>query len=530
MTDTFIVLSNSELASEIARAMRSPTNHVVVVTSICDPRTDHELRRAALLITDLSDAAITDRLAMAGRHSDTRPAIVHLRGVSLQRSSRILPRKRDRSGDLHSVAESDGSATVSWTIEPGPEFVRRVADWCVEWLSVRATACVQPPPEDSPPVVILASDTAPQREYANLDRGDRLRSVRRDERGTNDIRRLLRAHERLVTNIAHDVRSPLMAIRESSQQLSGLSSEQVSPALQRSVDIIDRRTREIGRLVDNLLDGARLQAGKLHPHRLPISIADVAADIAAGLEPSFRQHRVNLSVEMPTGLPPVFCDEDMVGRILTNLLTNGLKFTPPGGSVCVSAERLAVTDLRISVNDTGAGMQPHELRRLFRRFTRGAGVQADGTGLGLSIVGELVRMHGGRVTVESVPNRGSSFQFSLPFFLPAALVRSFVRRSREPIAAFGVDSPPAVKFDAVHRYLTSQASPRDLVIPVLPNHRILWCLADRRQTHVTRVEQRLRQVLPDIRPFARVELPNVPQWLEGAVCDWPAELPARRVG
>jgi signal transduction histidine kinase len=290
-------------------------------------------------------------------------------------------------------------------------------------------------------------------------------------------RRALHRQDRLVSNIAHDLRTPLTAIYEFARLMtSGLGGE-INEKQRRYVGIIERRCQEAARMLDDLLDGAKLQSGRIHPHRQAVSLGDILADVNETLEPVVQHSGVHFSMDVADDLPRVFADRDMLGRILGNLISNALKFSPPDGAVTVRAERQSVSLARISVIDTGDGIAPEELRRIFRPFEQGPNRARNGVGLGLSIVRELVRLHGGRVTAESTPGKGSRFHFTLPLFIPAAIVRRYLttltKRNAPSITAWSFTCPQPERYDAIHRLISCSVPAADLVLPDDANRRIV---------------------------------------------------------
>jgi signal transduction histidine kinase len=158
-------------------------------------------------------------------------------------------------------------------------------------------------------------------------------------------------------------------------------------------------------------------------------------EAAASLRPQIEAKGQHLTVDVPQDLPPVLGDPDRVIQILTNLLSNAHKYTPPGGSIDVVARRDGGRE-RVDVRDTGVGLTPYERSHLFEKFFRASSQtaqEAGGTGLGLPITRQLVQLHGGTMTVSSSPGEGSVFSFTLPL-APAA--------PAAPATSPGAGSPP----------------------------------------------------------------------------------------
>ena len=216
----------------------------------------------------------------------------------------------------------------------------------------------------------------------------------------------------LVANVSHELKTPIAAIRAHLENLLD-GVERPEPAtLQVMLEQSDRLTR----LVDQLLDLSELESGDLPLRRETFELAPVVSRVLSEIEMAGHAGRVELRDELGVGLPPVDADAERIHQVLFNLVDNAVRFTPPGGSVTVRAER-GGDAVRIDVADTGVGIAPEHLPRLFERFyrvdqarSRGAG----GTGIGLAIARSVVEAHGGQLRAESELGRGSTFSFELP--------------------------------------------------------------------------------------------------------------------
>jgi len=173
-------------------------------------------------------------------------------------------------------------------------------------------------------------------------------------------------------------------------------------------------SERLSHILDDLLDLNRIESGKAHLNIQPCSPSRIGSD---GMEPfsvDALDHRVNLVNAISERLPEVMADPARIHHVLANLLSNALRFTPPGGSITLSAAEDQDT-IRFSVANTGEGIAFEHLGHLFEQFYRVPGQQEEsGIGLGLSIVKEIVEAHGGCVGVESNPETGSIFHFTLP--------------------------------------------------------------------------------------------------------------------
>jgi two-component system phosphate regulon sensor histidine kinase PhoR len=232
-------------------------------------------------------------------------------------------------------------------------------------------------------------------------------------RDITDLRRLEAVRREFVANVSHELRTPLASIRAMVETLeAGAIDDQELAAdfLERIVGEVDR----LASLVDELLDLGRLESGRVTLKLEPLDPADVLARGAERLRPQTERAGLTLKVDVPEGLPDVLADRGRIEQVLLNLVHNAIKFTPSGGAITVDA---AITGDRliVSVRDTGIGIAPAELPRVFERFYKSdRSRRSDGTGLGLAIAKHIVQAHHGAISVESSPGQGATFSFSLP--------------------------------------------------------------------------------------------------------------------
>jgi signal transduction histidine kinase len=220
-----------------------------------------------------------------------------------------------------------------------------------------------------------------------------------------------RARDNVLAVVAHDLRNPLNTVLMAAELLQDVANghQQVEP---RHVEIISRAGQRMDRMIQDLLDVQRMEAGRLGIDPKPESVADIVGDTLEMLRPMAASSGVSLVKDVTEGLPLVRADAARVQQVLSNLIGNALKFTPRDGSVTISAE-LAGEEIRVAVIDTGAGIEPEQLPHIFGRFWQAMAGDRRGIGLGLAIAKGIVEEHGGRIWVESVPRKGSTFYFTL---------------------------------------------------------------------------------------------------------------------
>ena len=228
------------------------------------------------------------------------------------------------------------------------------------------------------------------------------------------LERVEAMRRQLIGDVSHELRTPLTAIKGSMEGLM----DGILPATDETYQQIHQEADRLNRLVDDLQELSRVEAGAYEMNLRPTQIAPLMETLAKRFHQQFESKRVKLDLSLPADLPPVLADEHRILQVLTNLTGNALQYTPEGGMVTVSAVRKNGSVL-ISVRDTGAGIAPEHLSHLFDRFyrvdksrSRAAG---GGSGIGLTIAKFLIEAHRGVINVESEGiGKGSVFSFTLP--------------------------------------------------------------------------------------------------------------------
>lgn len=246
--------------------------------------------------------------------------------------------------------------------------------------------------------------------------------VARLARGLNDMTARLRELDELkrtfVASVSHELRSPLGAIESYVKALlrdaRGLNEDE-----RRQLERVRENAARLTHFVTSLLDMAKIERGKLDYHPRLTEITKVVEDTVLFLRSRALEEGKALEFTAEPALPAIGTDADLVTQVVTNLVSNAVKFTRPGGRVDVSVKRVP-DGLEVAVADTGVGIPPEALARIFAPFERVRNpLKAGGAGLGLAISKAIVEMHKGRIGVTSNPGRGSRFHFVLPIAPPA---------------------------------------------------------------------------------------------------------------
>ncbi len=241
------------------------------------------------------------------------------------------------------------------------------------------------------------------------------------EREASQRDQLDRMKDEFVLTASHELRSPLTSVQGFAELLM-LEREALSPKQAETVEIILDNSRHLVRLLNDLLDLARSDAGRLAIHPVPTDLGPLVEDVVRTMRAQTEVGGQDLHLEIESELPPARVEPDRIRQVLVNLLTNAHEYCPAGASIEVTVSRLGA-EVEVAVSDDGPGMPKDQLDHIFDRFTRGdAGLtqRVGGTGLGLAISKSLVELHGGTIEVSSTPGRGSTFRVRLPAPSPPA--------------------------------------------------------------------------------------------------------------
>ena len=282
------------------------------------------------------------------------------------------------------------------------------------------------------------------------------------------------AKSAFLSTVSHELRTPLTSVLGFAKIIKKRLDERIFPLIQTddrrvhqtmqqvedNLKVVVSEGERLTKLIDDVLDLAKIEAGKLEWHMAPVTIPDVVDHATAATASLFEARGLRLVKDVPADLPSIIGDRDRLIQVVINLISNAVKFTPSGAVTCSAARRGG--EIVVSVIDTGVGIAPVDQPKVFERFKQVGDTLTDkpqGTGLGLPICREIVEHHKGRIWVDSEPGQGSTFSFSLPL-------------SDQPVEPAGSGGP--VELAALIRQLrehvvvstprTSERKPRILVV------------------------------------------------------------------
>jgi PAS domain S-box-containing protein len=235
------------------------------------------------------------------------------------------------------------------------------------------------------------------------------------EAANEKLRELDRLKSTFVATVSHELRTPLTAIKGySNNLLAGV----VGPLPAKAISYlmrIEHNADRLTRMISGLLDLARIEAGQVTLRVSPVVLSDVVKEVLENLQALSREKMIAVTSHSHD-LSAIRADRDRVFQILTNLIQNALKFTPPQGQVDIGSAMTEDGSVQVTVRDTGPGIPRDKLEKVFEKFYRlpSPGLEGGGAGLGLAITKSLVELHGGAIWVQSTPGEGSEFVFRLP--------------------------------------------------------------------------------------------------------------------
>lgn len=231
-------------------------------------------------------------------------------------------------------------------------------------------------------------------------------------------RRAVRARDRLISVVSHDLRNSLATVLlNSSAVLEAANGADVPPPVLEQLSWIARSAEQMNRLISDLLNVSAFETGRIHLEVESHEAARIVQDSAALHAPLATEKGIDFTWGVEPALPPILADGERMQQVLGNLLGNAIKYSPPGASVTLQAELDTPQTVRFVVEDTGPGISARDLDSIFDLYWRGVPgetIRRGGTGLGLAISRAIVEAHGGGISVDSTPGAGSRFHFTIP--------------------------------------------------------------------------------------------------------------------
>lgn len=239
-----------------------------------------------------------------------------------------------------------------------------------------------------------------------------------------EVEQANRSKTEFISFVTHELKNPMTSIRGYTDLLRMGQMGPLTDTQAQFLATIRANADRMARLVSDLADVARIEAGQLRLEKAPVAVQDIVDETVQALRGQIEEKNQSLHVELPADLPPLYADHTRMVQVLTNLVSNASKYTPEGGAIWIGAQLETTTDADGSertvihhwVRDTGIGMTPDEMEKLFTKFFRSqrGKEMAPGTGLGLIITRSLVEQHDGTIWAESEEGKGSVFHYMLP--------------------------------------------------------------------------------------------------------------------
>jgi signal transduction histidine kinase len=337
----------------------------------------------------------------------------HGLGIGLAGTRRLV--------DDFSVESNDGGGTRVTIIKWLPPAQAAAVSEQIETLRARFVetaeeSAVEELEQQNHDLIEVLSELEEKREELERLNRELNDSNRELEEANAKLRELADLKEEFLAVTTHDLRSPLTVISGVISFFSSGRLGELTPEQQNMVAMMERNTQNLIELVNDLLDSAKIESGTLQLDLAPTELPALVGEICEAMSTVASERGVTVDCHFPDDVPKVTADRAKLRRVLVNLVSNAVKFTRKGGRVDIHGAREGHM-MRVSVSDTGVGVPPEDLPRLFDKYEQ-ASTRAPrserGTGLGLYITRQLVELHGGEITVESEVGKGSTFSFTIP--------------------------------------------------------------------------------------------------------------------
>jgi len=269
-------------------------------------------------------------------------------------------------------------------------------------------------------------------------------------------REIDRLKSEFLSTVSHDLRTPLTSIKGYVDLILDGDAGEISDIQREFLEIVKHNNDRLVKLINDVLDISKIESGRVHFRIEPIQLEDVVHDVIDTFKNLMAQKKIRLITDIPQALGSVAADQDRIGQVVMNLVSNALKYTPAGGTIEVNLKEEGHR-LIFSVIDTGIGISSEDQKYLFTRFFRvdsSLTQEVGGSGLGLSICKSIINLHGGEIWIESELGQGSNFSFSLPLAVKGApsKLKKFAEHDRKILV---IDSDPDAA-RIVQRYLEKE--------------------------------------------------------------------------
>lgn len=248
---------------------------------------------------------------------------------------------------------------------------------------------------------------------------DELESLARDlNKMSSQLKEIDQLKKDFLASVTHELKSPLTSLIMYIDLFLEGAAGKLNDKAKKFLKIMERSSNRLSRFIDDLLDMAKIERGKMEIKKESLEIFPIVSETVELIKPQADEKDIEIAMNIPDNLPLVFVDGDRTRQIITNLLSNSIKFTPEKGKVSINIED-EKGYVQVSLSDTGIGIPPEQIDKIFDKFEQVKEVRErvkgpKGTGLGLAIVKSIVEAQGGKIWVESEVDKGSTFYFTLP--------------------------------------------------------------------------------------------------------------------
>lgn len=242
------------------------------------------------------------------------------------------------------------------------------------------------------------------------------RKMQRFEKRVQQLEKVNHLKSEYVSHVSHELRTPLTSIKAYLETLENHIDDPKFKEKKKFLGIVSTEAERLIRIVNDILDVSSIEFGQRPLQRTVFGLSDLTSAVSSMLQPALKSKNITLQTMVPDDLPAVDADKDLITQVFVNLINNAVKYSPEGTTITIRAEEQAV-DLVVSIEDEGIGIPEAQVEKIFEKYFRVKSDQSkhfDGVGLGLAIVKNIIEQHGGRVSVSSEENVGSTFTFTIP--------------------------------------------------------------------------------------------------------------------